>query len=84
MLNDPEVECRAIGRKELKTLGDIEPVDPAWSVETTYLQVEVWRYDPRPLADQGCVDLISLSLTFQNQKDERIAQAVDNMMEGYR
>lgn len=84
MLNDPEVECRAIGRKELKTLSDIELVDPAWSVETTYLQVEVWRYDPRPLADQGCVDLISLSLTFQNQKDERIAQAVGNMMEGYR
>ena len=84
MLNDPEVECRAIGRKELKTLSDIELVDPAWSVETTYLQVEVWRYDPRPLANQGCVDLISLSLTFQDQKDERIAQAVDDMMEGYR
>lgn len=84
MLNNPEVECRAIGRKAFKSLSDIESVDPAWSVETDYLQLEIWRYDPLLLAEQGCVDSISLSLTFQEQKDERIAQAVDDMMEGYR
>lgn len=84
MLNNPEVECRAIGRKAFKSLSDIESVDPAWSVETDYLQLEIWRYDPLLLAEQGCVDSISLSLTFQEQKDERIAQALDDMMEGYR
>lgn len=85
MLSGPSVECRAIGRKEYKALqSSIETVDPAWSMETNYIQLEIWKYDPRPLAERGCVDPISLSLTLQKQQDERIAQAVDDMMEDYR
>ncbi len=85
MLSAPNVECHAIGRKEYKALqSGIETVDPAWSMETDYIQLEIWKYDPCPLAERGCVDPISLSLTFQKQQDERIAQAVDDMMEDYR
>lgn len=85
MLSGPSVECRAIGRKDYKALqSSIETVDPAWSMETDYIQLEIWKYDPRPLAERDCVDPISLSLTLQKQQDERIAQAVDDMMEDYR
>lgn len=31
MLNGPSIECRAISRKEYKSLEGIEEIDPAWS-----------------------------------------------------
>ena len=84
MLNAPGVECRAIGRKEFKALDGIEVVDPAWSTETNYIKLEIWKYDPCGLEERSCVDPISLALTLQKQRDERIAQAVDDMMEEFK
>lgn len=84
MLNEPRIECKAMSRKEYKGLEGIEEIDPAWSSSRDYIQLELWKYDPKPLVVYHGVDVISLTLSLQGSKDERVEQAVEEMMEGYR
>lgn len=84
MLNGPQIECKAINRKKYKELDGIEKIDPAWSSSLDYIQLELWKYDPQPLADDDTVDVISLTLSLRGNQDERVEQAVEEMMEGYK
>lgn len=84
MLNRSQIECRAISRKRYKELDGVEEIDPAWSNSLDYLQLELWKYDPQPLAFYCTVDVISLALSLRGNKDERVEQAVEEMMEGYK
>lgn len=84
VLNGPPIECKAISRKEYKSLVGVEEVDPAWSSSRDYIQLEIWKYDPRPLVVYHGVDVVSLALSLQEIKDERVEQAVEEMMEGYK
>ena len=43
--------------------------------------VEVWRYDPRLLADKECVDQLSLVLSLRDSADARVQIAVNNLLE---
>ena len=83
VLSSPTVECRAISRKAYKGLEGVEGVDPTWSSRRDYIQLEVWKYDPKPLSRYGGVDVISLALSLRENADERVEQAVEEMMEGY-
>ena len=83
VLNSPTIECRAISRKTYKSIENIEEVDPAWSSRRDYIQLEVWKYDPKPLSRYGGVDVISLALSLRENADERVEQAVEEMLEGY-
>ena len=42
--------------------------------------VELWRYDPRKLAGGDCVDRLSLALALREDRDERIEEAVEEML----
>lgn len=84
MLAPPAVVCRAISRKEYKQLSNIEEIDPAWSSSQDYIQLELWKYDPKVLADHAGVDVISLSLSLRENSDERVEQSVEEMMEEYK
>lgn len=84
VLNGPQIECKAIGRKEYKSLAEVEEIDPAWSSNGDYILLEIWKYDPKLLAIYHGVDVASLALSLREIKDERIEQAVEEMVEGYR
>lgn len=84
MLNGPQIECKAISRKKYKELDGIEEIDPAWSNSPDYIQLELWKYDPKVLADNTGVDVISLFLSLRENGDERVEQAVEEMLEGYK
>ena len=43
--------------------------------------VELWRYSPDPMSERGCVDPLSLALSFGSAKDERLQLAIDELME---
>ena len=58
-------------------------MDPAWSIEQDYTELVIWKYEPRPLARRGLVDVISLAVSLSAQTDERVQLAVDEMLEGY-
>ena len=45
------------------------------------VQIEVWRYDPRLLADKGRVDPLSLYLSLKDSPDARINIAVESLLE---
>lgn len=84
MLAPPAAECRAIGRKEYKQLEGVEEIDPAWSNDQNYIWLELWKYNPKVLADSSGVDVISISLSLKENGDERVEQAVEEMMEGHK
>lgn len=45
--------------------------------------LQIWCYDPKLLEVEGQVDPFSLYLSFQNETDERIEMALEQMMEQY-
>lgn len=42
--------------------------------------VELWRYDPKMLASDGYVDRLSLALALSDDNDERVEEAVEEML----
>ena len=42
--------------------------------------IEVWRYNPYPLSDNGFVDKLSLYLLFKNDTDERIQSELEQLI----
>lgn len=78
MINPPAVEYYAAGSVAAWEKGSSTRLhDP-----DDQCAVELWRYDPRKLASDGCVDRLSLSLALCNDSDERIEDAVDEMLAG--
>ena len=43
--------------------------------------VEVWRYDPQLLANNGCVDPLSLYLSLKGSPDARVQIAINDLLE---
>ncbi len=50
--------------------------------EGAQAQIEAWRYDPRVLADGETVDRLSLALSLRQTDDERVAQALRQIVAG--
>lgn len=43
--------------------------------------LELWRYDPKKLSDGEYVDRLSLAISLRDDRDERIEEAVEEMLE---
>lgn len=84
MLNPPKHRVCAIDRKKIQYISDKDIVDPNWSAIDSYIELEIWKYNPELLAEDGIVDVVSLVLSFENTDDERIEMQVSQMMEEYR
>ena len=74
MLND-EARCYyAISKNEVKNL----------AVETNKYAgdnaIEIWRYNPKQLSNNGFVDKLSLYLLLRNDSDERIQSELEHMI----
>ena len=76
MLNTPNVRCYAAERisqwKEVMTN----------SLQNSQVQVavEMWRYNPRKLSTRNIVDELSLALALREDADERVEEAVEEML----
>lgn len=65
-----ETRVRAIEKKKYLEVADrIQIVDPAWDMEVSYLELEVWRYDPVRFTDGNYVDSISYALSLEGDDD---------------
>jgi hypothetical protein len=51
--------------------------------EDAPIEVELWRYDPRPLGGDGMVDPLSLYLSLRDEQDERIEQAREQLLKEF-
>ncbi len=77
MLNPPAVNCYAAGsvsKWDKTASGRLQDANDQCAIE-------LWRYDPRKLADGKCVDRLSLALALRHDKDERTEEAVAEMLE---
>jgi hypothetical protein len=51
--------------------------------EDNEVEIEVWSYDPRVLLDGPTVDRLSLFLSLRDDPDERVQQALQEMMRSF-
>ncbi|WP_455586531.1 hypothetical protein [Bacteroides sp.] len=74
-LNDERKVYYALSKDEFKKL--------SVSTDKQYGEnsIEVWKYNPIPLAEGNIIDRLSLFLIFQDNQDERIQIELQNMME---
>jgi len=76
MLNSPIVHCHAIESTKGKHLtGTKQLID-----SQNQVCVELWKYNPWILAKDTIVDPLSLALSFKDVVDERIEQAVEEII----
>ena len=76
MLNGEGVKTRAMTREQMKTAG--------LSVDARYGEhrIEVWRYDPKILAEGDVVDALSLYLAMKDSQDDRVQIELDQLIGG--
>ena len=76
MMNPPMAECFAAGSIAAWKKAASNRLESA----EDQCAVELWRYDPRKLTKDHCVDRLSLALALSADKDERIEEAVEEML----
>jgi len=82
MLGEPATPVYGVGRNGWRAISGAGAEEiPVEEPGTCALQV--WRYEPGLFADHDCVDAFSLSLSLQDEQDERVEAALEEMMEGY-
>lgn len=76
MLNAPNVKCYATEKiSQWKDVMTSNLQDSQMQVE-----VEMWRYNPRKLSARNIVDELSLALALREDADERVEEAVEEML----
>lgn len=76
MLNPPTVACYAA-----ETVSQWSSVSTKKLLDSNrQIAVELWKYDPRKLAKGNFVDILSLSLLLKMDLDERVEDAVEEML----
>ena len=81
MLGEPVITTKAIS-KDSPIIKDLEEIDERWNPEFPCVRLQLWKYDPLLFSHNGIVDRVSLMMSFANNKDERIEEALDICMEG--
>lgn len=78
MLNPDRIVTYAVSSKDFdkKQLND-ELVDPEKQV-----RLEMWAYDPKMFSGGNTADHLSVALSFKDNTDERIEEAVEELIEG--
>jgi len=80
MLNAPTYSVFAVDSRVWRRIKD-EIADASPSSYGEECEVEIWRYDPRLLAEGNFVDPFSLYLSLSNDTDERVEGALKELME---
>lgn len=75
MLNEPQMACYAIDKYACGK-GCTQQILDA----DRHVCLEIWAYDPRILANNGMVDPLSLALALQNDIDERVEEALHELL----
>lgn len=52
-------------------------IDPAEQV-----RVELWEYDPKQFSEDNMADRLSVALSFSENEDERVEEAIEELLEG--
>ena len=72
MLNFPKRTVFAMDKKKSKEIPKEYLIDPKLVIDCDYVEVELWKYNPKTFAIDGIVDIVSLVETLKNIDDERV------------
>lgn len=82
MLDEPPVPVFAVSGASWRALQKKEQVQVVTPSDSDGINIEVWAYDPNLFAADGIVDPLSLYLSLQDEKDERVEAALEDMLKG--
>lgn len=75
MLNDSMFRCYAVvGKQKITEL-------PYAMDANSDVVVELWKYDPALLSKDGMVDPLSLAMSYENEEDERVQEAIEELLD---
>lgn len=77
MLNPPKIPTYAVYVKNFdrNKLTD-ELIEPGKQI-----RIELWEYNPKLFSKNNIADILSLALSFKGSKDERIEEAIEELLE---
>ena len=77
----PRNDVRACFEKDsrLQNLNTID--DDSWEESRDLVHLEIWKYDPVPISNGDAVDIISMALSLENNRDERVQGELQDVME---
>lgn len=76
MLNTPNIRCYASNTISAWQ----ESAANALQDSRSQIAIELWRYDPQKLSHDETVDVLSLALSLREDSDERVEEAVEEML----
>jgi len=82
MMNPPKNSAVAIDKEGFKKNEHYIIKDKDRIADEKLTEVEVWRYNPKLLSNQGKVDIVSLALSLKELNDERVEQALEEKLKG--
>lgn len=75
-------KVRAIHGDDWRKIEQTNQLAVAEHLEFAQIQLEIWEYDPGLLAEGSNVDPLSLYLCFQEDPNERVQVALEDLLEG--
>lgn len=82
MINPPDHAVRALSRQLLEKV-ELEIVTNRDMIKDEKLiELQIWAYDPRPFTHNKYVDLLSLHASLKEEHDERVEQALKEVLGG--
>jgi len=80
-LAEPQTPAVAVASAAWSALRSRFPVMGANAVDRPAVEVELWSYPPRAVAEGPVVDRLSLFLSLNGTSDERVESALDELLE---
>lgn len=81
LMSEPRYPVFAIAANEWKGVQKTLQLDELIYPEPGCFALQTWRYSPDILAEDGCVDRLSLFLSLRQETDPRIRIAADELLE---
>ena len=82
MLNPPKRRVRAISRKEARDIKEYIVLNRDKITDMDLIEIQIWDYEPKLLVRNNLVDLVSMVLSINENKDERVEQAIEERLKG--
>ena len=79
-LSPPRIDTYAVAAGDWKAVAETGGFVETNEYDTDFI-VETWSYDPAGLSDGPVVDPLSLYAQFKDHGDERVAMAVEQLLE---
>lgn len=84
MLSYPKYTVYAMDKKFVKDIPKEAIVNPKFTVENNYVEIELWKYNPLAYTSNNMVDIVSLVQSLKDVEDERVEMQIEEVMEGYK